>query len=400
MNIRFIFIVLITLFFISCSNIENKNALKSNHLDYVQDYIFNIGMSVRRKHLGIYFDKQKKQEYIYFGNVVTDKVIKIFSFSNELKWEIPLDKVLKETEIEDFSIISLDTIIVLSQYTNKIFFIDNKGDVWKKVALDTIINHPVDSQYEFFTSSYSKININNSNIILGVDWRKKDFDKGDDFKGYINWIKGFYYNVWNSDNYIRININDFYDYKFGCKLYKTLFPYDSIKGFVELYNYSLFNNEIYVHSDYSNKIIILNSDSLFITKTLTIKSKQSAIGAHLTPINEETLPKFQDLILKNARSSGIIVRIFFNPDDEIYYIVILKQISYDFYKKNKYRPKILMLYDKKFHKIEEINLPRDKSGFILSTNKGLLINRTIVNESDNMNYFDQKLIFSLYKYYE
>ncbi len=388
------------LYFFSCSNPENDNNIKSNHLEFVRNYEFKVGMSIRRKHSGIYYDKEEKQEYMYFGNVVTDKVIKLFSFENGLVRKIPLDKVTNEENIEDFSIISLDTIIVLSQYTNKLFFINREGDIWKKIALDSLIIHPTKDYYEFSTSPYSEINIDNSRIILGADWREKD--QKPDYKTQLEEIKDFYYNLWKSDRYLRINIdaNGINDYRFGCSLYNTFFPDDSIVDFIELDNYYIANNDIFVWSDYSNKIMILNSDSLTIKKTIKIESKLSPIGANLIPINEKTVTKLQELTLKNARTSGIITRIFYDSHNNIYYFVMLKQISYDFFEKYKYRPSILMIFDKEFNKIEEFNITRDQKGFIFSSNKGLLLNKIDDSKSENIKYSDQRITLSLYKYYE
>ena len=102
----------------------------------------------------LFNDKKSQKEYLYFGDCTTAKKIRFFTFEGDTIKTISLKSVTNDgEEIDDISVISLDTILALTLYTNKIYCIDGKGHCIKKIYIDSLL--PKDSyKYEFHSSIY------------------------------------------------------------------------------------------------------------------------------------------------------------------------------------------------------------------------------------------------------
>ncbi len=120
---------------------------------------FAVGHRVSHKHAGMFISQNI--EYFYFGDVTTNKKISVFSNQGVKLYDIPLQSVLKRAKIDDFSVISADTVIVLSEHTNHLYFINRFGLIWKEVDLNPYlaVQDPL-HKYMLLSSMYQDFYMN------------------------------------------------------------------------------------------------------------------------------------------------------------------------------------------------------------------------------------------------
>src|SRR6056297_2037882 len=162
-----IFLVLIVSILSSCkqekSDLEQNNKLKT--VDY-NNISFNTKSAVSDRYWGTFQSSKDSTEYVYFANVFTDKVIRVFELGDSVsKGIIPLMPVLRKEKsgIENIDVISIDTILVLGKFSNTLYVLNRRGKIWKKLQLDSICK--TQQRYELNTSPMNKFVINNDKII-------------------------------------------------------------------------------------------------------------------------------------------------------------------------------------------------------------------------------------------
>ena len=388
-----IYLLLIIIIF-SCRSTEkpSSNLLKTNTIS------FNTGMSVRSKNIGTYYSKTAKQEFIYFGNVETSKKIKIFSLDSKLRHSIQLDTVLKQCKkIDDFNIVSKDTIIILSQYSNMLYFINVKGEIWKKQNLNLQINTPNNDFYEFCSSyTVGQTILNDTTIILSSDWRNSFNDTIK--RNNIEEVKYFYQNIWNTPKLLKIDniYNDSLSYILAYNQYKVLFPKDSNYIFTQLPLYTLINDKIYSFCDYSNKITIIKPNDLTIENFIEIELKNKfKIGRNKIESNKENIIDLQNIINVDTKEKSSIRRICYSQKQNLFFIKVLSKITYENFMKTKYRPWVLNVYDSEFKKLDEITFnEKSQSGIFMNSSLGLMIQ----DKKEIKDYSNQKITFDIYEY--
>ncbi|MEO9258361.1 MAG: hypothetical protein ABI207_08265, partial [Crocinitomicaceae bacterium] len=86
------------------------------------------------KMAGSFHDKKTKQDYVYFGNDFYG--IEVFDTKGKLKFKIPVkSSFLDVPPIQSVQFISLDSILIFPDELNKVYLLNQKGEVLKEVKL-------------------------------------------------------------------------------------------------------------------------------------------------------------------------------------------------------------------------------------------------------------------------
>lgn len=337
-------------FILSC----NKASKKEPQITFtpIKEITFNVGYPVSPKYTGTF--KFKENEYFYFGDVTTKKCINIFTFNGDQKWNIPLNSVINDGgEIDDVSIISPDTIIILTLYTNKLYFIDRKGNCWKKLFLDSVIKPANGDKFEYCSSIIQDFSLNKNSLILHCSWRANDKTIAPTQD--LSYVKYFYDNVFKAPCFLKITniFEDDITYKFGLNnFYSTMVDSPHVMDDARFYYH--YENKLFCFSTFSNKILEIDADLLTIKKEVIINSSYTNIGCKPIPINETTLYKIQDLVTATGRTDGAINRFLYDEYRKLFYVIVAHEIKPELQKENKYvRPWSFIIYDTSFNKLKE-----------------------------------------------
>ena len=131
---------------------------------------FKTGFAFHHKPSGKFYSKELGEQCYYFGDLSTTKRIKGFNSKGKELFSIPLNKIFWLGEgIDDVDIWSLDTILVLSQYTNKLYFLNHQGEIWKKLDLNEQLQTDSLWRYELSSSYYSKMFFNRNSLVLSLN---------------------------------------------------------------------------------------------------------------------------------------------------------------------------------------------------------------------------------------
>ena len=263
---------------------------------------------------------------------------------------------------------------------------NRKGECWKEIFLDTIVNK--EDKYEYDPSTIG-IFSDESNLYLTSTWYGNI-----DTLDYIEQVK-YHYSI-NHRNPFILKFNFLNNqYQFGADSLRYLFVEEG-NFFLSLKNYSLIENFLFVANIFSNKILVLDTKTLTIEKELFIYSKYTKIDFEPIPITLENCGAvYEDKINKNIRTKGSINKFYFDPEKKMFYVICL----HDTPENNddwivEQRAFSIIIYDSDFNKIDEQAFPANKYNpyVTIMTSKGLLIS---TNKDEADDYENAK--FTLFK---
>lgn len=362
--------------------------------------IFNLGFPTPKERFTDVFYSEGK-ELVYFVDATTTKQIKFFDLNGALNTKIQLDSLSKRGEkLMSFNVFSMDSIFILTSYTNRAFHLNKQGEIWKEFKLDTIINEVSSNcDYKLTSSLFSSMFINRKSVILNSVWRYK-FTEED----YETMTKQEFSRTLNDSKFnlpYFVKIDDIFKpkmFKFGIPLKKIIFPNEDLSDstsyvYNDNYNYSIIDDTVFVKSKYSNKIFKVDSN-LKLTDTINIFSKHTKIGAPRPQIRRNM--DFQKSFDTN-KLNGALKNLIFNKQEQKYYLVVLKKITPEFYEEHQYRPWILQSYNSKFELLKETEFNNNAYNFnLLNLNDGVYIQKVDTTEINS--YDDYKVTFEKYSF--
>ena len=336
---------------------------------------FNVGFNITKRFSGVYYDSIKKEESVYFADPTTRKQLKIFDGRGTVSDSVDLKKLINVLgTVNDIAIYSSDTIMANSLYTNKLAFINRKGELWKYINLNKYMVHE-GGVYEISSSSMTNFKMGKS-LLFSCERRSEYNDslpsvEKSAFSGY----KKFYENSFNADYFFRLDnvFSDKIKPSYGLKsFYSNVDKVPAI--FPELSNYTYVNGKLLISTIYSDKIFVVNNHTLTIEKAITVKSDYTDVGTEPIPLSEESFDDLQALVNQKARTVGFISGIFFNKNTN-HYNVILYHENKDMNIKLSERPFSVIVLDEEMNQINEILFSdlKNYGDFALMTNKGLMI---------------------------
>jgi hypothetical protein len=382
--------------FTNCSSSNKK-------LEKVKDIEFNIGYN--NSITGVCYDCNQQNELIYFANPISQKCIKFFTVDGKLNDSVSLRNAINElANIDGISVISKDTIIINSQYTNRYVVINRTGDIWLSIDMNDLIDKTEPDFYEFRISSVSNSSTDKNTLLLNCGWyyNKKDRLTNNEPKEFLEHIQYHYDHVYQSPYFFKVSDCFTKRPKVGFGLedfYKNLAEYSGLT--VEPSTYCLIGDYIYVFSTFSNRIFKVNKNTMKIEKWIEVVSKYTIIGTPMPKITEESVYQIQDTVLYNERTKGLIARMYYAEKENIFYVVVYHEVKdvKGVPERDMKRHFSIIIYDKEFKKLhEEAFVDGIYMGWgVLATAQGLLIPKNNTNETKINN---GKSIYTLYKYSE
>ena len=371
--------------FCTCCNSE-----KSKTKSIKKEYKFEIGKNPDRYHERIYYDKQKKENCIYFSDAVTDKTIKVFDMNGNLLQNISLSPALNAIgKIRSIQMVSLDTIIINSSQTNKIAVINRQGEVWRKIHLDTLLTDKKGNHFELWTMI--TISPNGETLISPCEWRYnvRDVSENKEPKNDLDISRYFHKNNFVSPYFCKIS--NLYSKKpiieYGLyNFYGNIGTSENI--FAGLPRYAYVNNKLFVFSIYSDILFEIEPTTMKIKQKTKINSAHTSVGAkHLLKNDDITLGNIEDVVNLILRTEGYVYDIEYDAINEQYYVIVFHKISINTPKEkqgNNARPFSLVIYDKAFKKLDEHTFDnKDHSCSLLGSKEGVMFQRKQNNNKKN-----------------
>lgn len=379
MKYNYIIFYFSLLLFSNCSPLSEK-------VEKIDEITFNVGFSTLSKYTGILSKDTNFGELIYFADPVTNKIIKFFTLRGELVDSIPLNEALKYIhEIDGIAILSKDTIIINSQYTNQIVAINSKGNVWYNIEFGQI-NDTTHNVYEIYSSAMSNFLKNSNLLIYNCSFRSNTNDKllGLEPSTQIDYLKYYYNKSYDSPYFVKIT--NFFTQKPKMEFFlpKTFEKKtDSAMIFVEPAFYKVENNFIYLFSTYSDNIYIVNTKNFSVEKKIKISSNYTNVGVKPLPINENNINSMQEIINENAKLKGHINRCFYNSIEKKHYVVVFHELisQTQKLKQGLFRPFSVIVFNELFIKENEYIFSEDlyKGGYSILTSHGLMFQKKNTN---------------------
>lgn len=385
-----LFIGIIAVFLFSCNRDNNTS------ISLVKEITFKT--LVGSGYPEIYFEKELNQEIIYFSDDITEKKIKFFSKAGTLLKNTPLDSALKSIDnIGRITVISFDTIIINSNYTNQILIIDRNGKVWKNYSLENSLIDSLGNQYEIISSTYPVLQNPNS-LIYSISWRNnlRLLDQESSEKTDVENLEDFFNNVSKSAYFVNLKnfLKDSTQLSFkNYNFYKKISEKNCV--FAEPPSYFVFDDNIFVSSLYSSNLFSLNKTNLTYDKSINVNSDYSSIGTNPLLINEKVLGKIQDSITYKEKISGRIEKLLYDKTKSEYYLIIRHNSTIKDYDSNHIPFSIIVLNKNLTKKAEYLfNDFKYKYYYTLVCSEGLLLFK---NDTTKRLIKDEKIIYDLLK---
>lgn len=379
---------------ISCdSDQSHKTKLK---ITSQQKVTFDVGFPCNQRFIDVF--NVNNEEHYYFCDVTTHKKIQIFSSDYKLKYTIPLNEVLKEcNNINNVGLIHPDTVLVLSQYTNMLFWINSKGECYNKVWMDTITNAESDDYFQLGTSVYQSFVIDNKTLLFSLDWYR-DLRNPVARKVGNDYIK-YYYNRKNkAANFLKVKID-------GTKIKAATYGLEGFYHSVvnkkedmaipELPYENFGNGKVFKTTFGSNKVFIIDTANLEIVKQLPVQADSTSIGTDPFDL-KSGIHNMKEWIRKSGRFNGGINRVLYDQFNQLYYIFVFPQVpeSTPDGMNGDSRKWYFLVYDTSFNKIGEVPFSKEFNGSnTIITSKGILIGK---HDEYVKDYDPKKAVFELF----
>lgn len=383
-NKSFFAILFICMLLVSCQN--NKQV----HLIKVDELVFDTGFKPSFFNSGCFYDKNTNQEFIYFADVRTFKELKIFSLEGILKHKISLKDAISGNYINRLILIDMDTIILTTNYNyiNRIFFLNKESTCWKEIFLDTIINTPTNDKFEIDVSRYGNV-INNNILYLHYDrpFLKNKVSPTNKYE-YGKYINN---NRYSAPYFLAFNIKD-NNNRLGA--YGLYYKFTDINHYgPEGANYCLTNNILFVFTSYSNKILIINPNTLKLENEFYVKSAYTSLRNIFLKLGSDSTYEYHNVILQTKAN---IKKIEYDKINELYYVITFHEVNENAKIRGPYRAFSIHIYNKEFKKLNEQYFEANTynpNNFII-TSKGILIEN--LNTKKDHDYI-KKVKFSVFK---
>ncbi|MDD3860526.1 MAG: hypothetical protein PHW83_10035 [Bacteroidales bacterium] len=335
---------------------------------------------------GTFINNKDGEEYYYFCNQSTENELKIFSSSGELTRVISLKNVINTIGNPfTISVLSEDTIIFNTFYTNEIAAINKEGDVWFYLKIDKLLPDSLSYKFEFWSNAH-KWGVANNLYVL-KSWPRYELlvDEKLDFAGRtLMYYKGFYNSphflfisdMFSSNPVLRLGIND---------LYMDICSDDCL--FSELPYYRLYNDKLIFFSEYSDKLFIINIDNMKIENKIQIKSNFTKVGGDAMKMDFKNLESQMYKQNQERTKKGRILNVLFDKNSGKYLVIVCHTKYNAKFLKHSYIPKYfsVIVLDSNFNQLEEIKFDTDQYSYI----SGIMTESGIAFEEINQNNIEK-----------
>ena len=335
------------------------------------------------------------REYLYFGDTRTFKCIDIVSFDGTLFSKIPLNEITNlGHQINDFYIKSIDSILVLSLYSNQLFLINNKGNILKQIDLNRLFKQG--KEYGLYSSIFQDFYFKGKILLNG---HLNVLNEPDPFKDWVQFSKYLNSKIYSEPYFFQISnvFTDSMSLNTGLDGFYLNFvtpDYEAVEG----PHYYHTEDRLFCLSGYSDKIYEIDPYTFKIIKQFTVSSDFTKVSESPVPINKQTEGKIEFLLSNNGQTQGAIGNLLFDKYRNLFYVFVYHSVNADAPEERRRgnRPWSLLTYNENFEKMGEQKMPALHFEMHLAVvcKEGLLIS---TNNSFNDSYERSKAKFALFK---
>ncbi len=369
LTMKNLFLILILCFIYSCQH-DNKDYEKIKLINN-KKHSFDTGFKNYIAPRTYVFNNEL---FVVYSDFVTFKKLVLHKYNSTEKIEIPVNEIIDKNEkILSFDILNLDSILILTGYTNHLYLINKLGEIQKMIDFNPFLNKFYNPKYSFEMSGVSEsFMINDTTLIVSLS-PYFDVEKFEMVSYYETIYKDSIPYLFKVDNIFSDSISS----SFG--LYNFYDRFSDKEDFVgELKTICFSNDNIVVKTHYSDTIYFIDKYSLQIKNMVKISSKYIDKPIKAPPLSLKQMKMGVDHNQHIASFPKISSDIFF---DGKYYLFGLSDPS---------GINTLMFLDTNLEIIDEILF--DSYAFNdfygLSKNNSLLIN-------DNKLYKDSSKYFKI-----
>tara|TARA_R110002050_G_scaffold264525_1_gene405382 strand:- start:3753 stop:4922 length:1170 start_codon:yes stop_codon:yes gene_type:complete len=347
--------------FLACNkhkqNVNNGDTPKSGvSLNFVENREFESGFSSQN----IQIEVIDKEEYICFSDFFTSKKIHIYNLKTEEEIWVDLKTMIDfGFKIAGIEILSLDTILVLTQYRNQLFFLNRDGVIWKYIDFNPQLEEI--GGYELW-SGKTPFMFNDTTAIFPISLVaeseiNKTLSEDDFYKKYYSGPNLFKVdNIFDEDLNCNAGLYDLYN-NFTDKYFLA----------IEGKYFTYLNDFIYFFSNYSDTIYQVDPVSLKLVRKVKINSTFGK--AYMKPVTRKLQKENNTALNSNFKENMSINSIVYITEKEQYWVVVRHAE-----KEGSNRPWSVVVLDSAFNELDEFTLDHDNLNLnIRSYSDGLFI---------------------------
>ncbi|WP_143083890.1 DUF4221 family protein [Flexibacter flexilis] len=362
-----------------------------------QDITFDVGFNSQPKFTGTFQDS-KGTEFVYFAEPVSRKCIKVFSTTGQYLYTIPLKEAIGFLQhIGGIQIVSKDTIVINSEYTNQLCAINSEGTILKKIFLNDIVPDKI-NQYEFGTSYMNyPVSIQKS-LFFAADWSSnlndekagkvpQESDKYHEYRAQQQLYKPYLLRI--------TNILDKPTAEFGADSFYYKINNTDKFTYPELPFFTHANDKLFLITPYDKNIFVVDENTLKIENKIPIHSAHTNIGIKPIPIDSFDILGNEATLNYKFQTIGSNTRVFFNEKQNLYYVIVLHSTNHKMTTRDRTEARgfSIITLDSTFKQIAERNFANtDYFGvYIFPIKNGLLIDKKAKPN-------EKQITFTLFKY--
>jgi hypothetical protein len=377
---NFIIFILLNFTILSCSS-ETKFSIKKT-----AELKFDIGFKPNHMFSGC-LSNEKGEDFFYFGELTSAKKIKFFTDKGDSLFTISLKNTLSEIgEINDVYVISLDSIVLLTNYTNQLYLVNKKGTI----IANKDLSYTIGNKKELYSSIFHSFGMSKNNLLFrqshltdGVDSVTSNYQ---DLKNYYNINQTLprfveFRNVFsNKKLVVKEHLPNFLR-KF-CKENSFTFDFDY---------HALSKDRLFISSWYSDKIFIYNVEKQKIEKELVVKINHGKIGSKPYQMNDSkyNFEAITKQVNQAGRFSAVINRFFYDEANNLLYVLVFhEQKDLNSEINGNARPWTLNVYNKNYDLVSSKTFDHKSysMGLTICTKKGLYVQQQEDINKKNKNY--------------
>lgn len=358
MKIGFLLVILLVSL-IGCNQKHGKNAfrLQENALSFRTSFpAYNLN----------YFTDSQQREFVSFADFVTYKKMSFHALNSDETWSISLDSLMNAEKVKfvHYHIISPDSILLLTKYTNQFYLINRKAEVMKKINLSGLLIRGIEfvppvyfghNTISFAVNHYPTGKLSTQTEI--DDWNARSMKMEQIGKLEIGTESG--HPTYSGKNLIS----------------RFLHPNDlDAQGTYYIVN----KQQVYYFSPYSDTIYLIHENR--IEPLVKITSRIGKI--HITPSSRKQYNENSNCVNEAYIRQSFICEVLFDDKRNLVYVFVRKP------KDGKHFSFNILVYDRKFRKLNEVEFDGKNyytSGFV--GEKGLYLLRNYTKHP-NQKIFD------------
>ncbi|MDD4149624.1 MAG: hypothetical protein PHE33_06305 [Bacteroidales bacterium] len=314
-------VVLLVLLLSSC-DFKDRNEL---YLEPILDIYFKTQLAFYPNDAGCFVDFNTSKEYFYFCDQSTERRIDIFDAEGNFIDTINIKKALNKIgETVSLTVISMDTIIISSFYTNELIAINSNSEIWYYLNIDSVLSTESKGKNEFWALPQTSFSCNSENLYYKASPKFNSVitEDGSDKYSIEDYNLMYYKKHYNSPYFFKLSnyLSDTISFEFGLDdIYHEICEENS--NFSEYPKYRYLNDKLIFYSIFSNCLFIINPDNFELEEKVELNSKFTNIGTPAVVLSKDGMFVQMDKASKAIKKAGRIISVLY---DESYYYIVLK----------------------------------------------------------------------------